>query len=301
MKDEKDLIKNEKPRKKVGLALGGGGAKGLAHIGVIQVLEKAEIPIDFIAGTSMGAIVGGWYALTGNIHFLKKLAEWFRNHGFFSNEVLKRTKKQIVPQNSVVEELLQIGFRDKTFNDCKIPFAAVATKVANGDEVVLKEGLLRQAIEASIALPVIFQPVKKDGELLMDGGFCNPVPADVVKQMGADIVIAVDVSSRWITLPTDDAENLRKIKDLYSLVPKLFSAVEYQIAKHVLAENADIVLKPPVLIYSWADFDEALALIESGRLEAENNLKTIREKTGYYKNQQLTPLEKFFEWFKFMN
>ncbi len=288
--------KINQPRKKIGLALGGGGAKGLAHIGVIRALEKAEIPIDFIAGTSMGAIVGGWYALTGNIYFLDKLVDWFQHRGFFSNELVKKTKKKVVPQNSAVKELLELGFRNKSFVDCRIPFAAVATDVTDGEEVVFKEGALIQAIEASIALPVAFQPVKIGSRLLMDGGLSNPVPADVVKQMGADIVIAVDVSSRWLSLPSEDAEDLRKLKDFYSLIPNLFAAVEYQIARHVLAENADIVLKPPVQTYSWTDFDAAPGIVASGRLEVEKNLKVIRKKTGCHKPKKGTPLEKFFEW-----
>jgi NTE family protein len=296
MENSKNQRLKDNPSKKIGLALGGGGAKGLAHIGVIRALEKAEIPIDFIAGTSMGAIVGGWYALTGNVCLLDRLAEWLQQRGFFSNEFLKKKKKKIVPQNEVVRELLEIGFRNKKFSDCHIPFAAIATDVASGEEVVLKEGSLVQAISASIALPIAFQPVKIGERLLMDGGLANPVPADIVKQMGADVVIAVDVSSRWLSLPSEDAEDLEKMKDFYSLIPNLFAAMEYQVSRHVLAGNADIVLKPPVRTYSWTDFDEAPGIIASGRLEAENNLKLIRSKTGYRQPRKLTPLEKFFGW-----
>ncbi|MDD2731453.1 MAG: patatin-like phospholipase family protein, partial [Candidatus Portnoybacteria bacterium] len=118
MENSKNQRLKDNPSKKIGLALGGGGAKGLAHIGVIRALEKAEIPIDFIAGTSMGAIVGGWYALTGNVCLLDRLAEWLQQRGFFSNEFLKKKKKKIVPQNEVVRELLEIGFRNKKFSDC---------------------------------------------------------------------------------------------------------------------------------------------------------------------------------------
>src|SRR3989344_5284653 len=129
-------------RKKIGLALGGGGAKGLAHLGVIKALKYAGIPIDFISGTSMGALVGGWYALSGDIEYFENVALRMKRRDVFPiKEILKRKEGGLFRGESV-EKLLKSNFRDSKFDDCKIPFAAVATDVKNGDEVILKDGKL---------------------------------------------------------------------------------------------------------------------------------------------------------------
>ena len=159
-----------------------------------------------------------------------------------------------------------------------MPFKAVATNVENGGEEILESGLLSLAIEASIAIPVIFSPVKVGGKLLMDGGFCNPVPADVVRAMGADFVIAVDVSSRWVNVP----ENLSNSKNVYSAILNSFCAVEYQIAKHIL-DKADFVVKPAVMTYNLLNFQKAGEIIEAGKAETQRVLPDIREKAGYEK------------------
>ena len=278
-------------RKKIGLALGGGGAKGLAHIGVIKALQQAEIPIDYIAGTSMGALVGGWYAAKKNILLLENLFLQIDHKSIFPVEKMVKTKDGSLFQNKTIVELLESGIGRTKIEDCQIPFAAVATNVANGDEVIIKEGKLSDAIRASIALPVIFSPVKINDKLLMDGGLINPVPADILKEMGAEIVIAVDVSSRWLTSYDIKGEPVN-FKNFYSLVSDVFSVLEYQIAKKILKE-ADIILRPPVINYDWLDFHRAKGIIEAGSGETKRNLEEIRKKTGYLKKEPETLFEKF--------
>ena len=240
------MEKHSAKYKTIGLALGGGAAKGIAHIGVIKALEKAGIGIDYISGTSMGALVGGYYAVTKDICGLEKLMLNIRKKDIFSlNDIIKKRSGAFFRGDNIAEKLKE-ELGNIKIEDCKIPFVAIATNVKNGDEVLLKSGNLVDAIRASIAVPIIFSPVEIDGKLLMDGGLVNPVPADAVRDLGAEFVVAVDVSSRWLEEP----EKMLNIKDMYSVIMQSFSVLEYQLAKNILKESADIVIKPPMLHHS---------------------------------------------------
>ena len=281
--------KINRPRKKIGLALGGGGAKGLAHIGVIKALEEADIPIDFIAGTSMGALVGGWYAANRNIKFLENIFLKIEHKDVFSEEEAKQKGGNLF-RGKNFGELLEKILDAKTFAQCELPFQAVATNMENGQEVDIKEGSLAEAIKASIALPIVFQPVKREEQLLVDGVFTNPVPADVAREMGAELVIAVDVSSRWVNI----SEDLITPKSMEALIRHSFTAIEYQLARKVL-KQADIVIKPPVLTYNWLDFFRAKEIVDAGYREAKKNLDEIREKAGCPKKAPETLIEKIYD------
>ncbi len=273
--------------KKIGLALGGGGAKGAVHIGVIRALLGAGIKIDYIAGTSMGALVGGFYAATGDIDKLENLITNFKKSDIFSLKKLINHKDGAFFKEESIAEKLRKELKNTKIEDLETPFTALAADIKNGDEVCLKEGDLVDAIRASIALPIVFAPVKIGNRLLIDGGLVNPVPADIVKDMGAEYVIAVDVSSKWLLAP----EELLTTHDVYHVILSAFSIIEYQIAKTPL-KSADIILRPPVLNYDWLDFGKSEELIKIGKRELELNLKEIRRKTGYRK-----PLETFGEKF----
>lgn len=276
-------------KKKIGLALGGGGAKGFAHIGVIKALEAAGINIDYIAGTSMGALIGGYYAATKDIKALEELSLGIKKSDIFPISEIIHIKKGSLFRDESIVKLLDHRLTGLKIEDCKILFTAVATDVKTGDEVNIRSGNLIDAIRASIAIPVIFSPVEIDGRFLMDGGFSNPVPADIVREMGADIVIAVDVSSRWITAPNE----ILNTRDMYSLFSNALSVIEYQLAKSIL-KDADIVLRPPVLTYDWMAFNKSAEIIKTGQRELELNLKNIRKKTGY-RAPRRTIGEKFFD------
>lgn len=275
--------------KKVGLALGGGAAKGFAHIGVIKALEKAGIDIDFIAGTSMGALVGGYYAATKDINRLETIARNIKKKDVFSMWSMIKRKDGALFRGESIAEILKKELGELKVEDCKIPFTAVTTNVKNGDEVRLDKGSLVDAIKASIAIPLIFSPVEVDGQLLMDGGLVNPVPADVVKNMGAECVIAIDVSSRWLETP----EEMISVKDLYSTISQTLSVLEYQLAKNVLKQSADIVIKPPIFHYDWLEFGNSPEIIKIGEEETELRLKEIRKASGHRKPRE-TFTEKFF-------
>ncbi len=274
--------------KKVGLALGGGAAKGLAHIGVIRTLERAGIEISYIAGTSMGALVGGIYAATKDIGFLENFFLGIREKDVYPAHRMIRKKDGELFKNDLLE-LLENKIDGMNIEDCKIPFAAVATGVESGSEIVLKKGNLRDAIQASTALPLIFPPTKVNGTLLMDGGFVNPVPADVVRELGAEYVIAVDVSSRWYNL---EEESFNPVK-LYSVMPRALAIIEYQLARRILPQ-ANIVLNPPVIGYRWFQFADAKDIIRAGENEARNKLREIFDGSAYTPKEK-TPAQKFFD------
>ena len=210
-------------RPKVGLVLGGGGAKGAAEVGVLKVIEKAGIPIDYIAGTSIGAIVGGLYAAGYTSTELDTLfceQEWLTlltdRRNDISGEPYK-VKDGItyifgfpvmgdlkggdiggfgIMRGEQVEILIDSMAKNKNcrnVDELKIPFRCVASDFRSATEVIIKNGQLSKAIRASMAIPGIFKPVRRDGKILVDGGMLNNLPVDVVKDMGADIVIAIDL------------------------------------------------------------------------------------------------------------
>ena len=168
-------------RLKVGLVLGGGGAKGAAEIGALKVIEEVGIPIDYIAGTSIGSIVGGLYAMGTSSHQLDSL--------FVNQDWLE------LFTNNVRDFLFRVT-RQKHFDELEIPFRCVAADVNANEEVVMSEGLLCDAMRASMSIPGVFKPVIQNGRMLMDGGLLNNLPVDVVKAMGADVVIAIDLQQK---------------------------------------------------------------------------------------------------------
>ena len=176
-------------RIKVGLALGGGVARGLAHIGVLSVLEDAGIPIDCIAGTSMGAIIGSAYSAGLTIDELRAVAArtgwWQVSRPFFSAGGLVTFKK--------LEQWIEANIGEFDVRDLAIPFAAVASDLISGERVVLSEGRLCTAVRASCSVPGFVPPVEQDGRILVDGGITDNIPADVARLLGADYVIGVDI------------------------------------------------------------------------------------------------------------
>lgn len=180
-------------RKKIGLALSGGGARGFAHLGVLKVLEDNNIPVDFIAGTSAGAIAGG--ALAGGLK-VAELIEMGRKASWFNFVGFPYSAKGLL-SNAPMGEFYKRRFPITRFEDLKIPFAAIACDLETGEEVVLKEkGDLITAIRASCAIPGVFVPVEDEtGRKLIDGGVVAAVPTRAVRELGAEKIIAVDVIS----------------------------------------------------------------------------------------------------------
>ena len=187
---------------KVGLALGSGSARGWSHIGVIRALAEAGIVIDYVAGTSIGALVGAVYA-SGKIDLLADAV-----HQFSRKHILSLSDP-VLPKSGLIDgvkiaEFIHKYVLDKPIERLPLPLAIIATDLNTGDEVVLRKGNIVEAIRASISLPGIFKPVRKDNYLLVDGGLVNPVPVRTVREMGADFVIAVDLNCELVQRKYDE-------------------------------------------------------------------------------------------------
>ncbi|MBU1017714.1 patatin-like phospholipase family protein [Patescibacteria group bacterium] len=280
-----------KKRKKVGLALGGGGARGCAHIGVIKALTEAGIPIDCIAGTSIGSFIGGIY-VAGDIdelerYFLK--IKW--------KDVVKHFDP-VIPKKGFFEggkicQLIDKLLKHKSFQKNRIPFRAVATDLFSGKEEILKNGSLTQAIRASVAIPGIFTPVKRGSTYLIDGGVVNPVPVNVVRNMGADIVIAVDLNHNFIkekmaTKRSYGKDKGRIYKWLAPTHPNIIDVIESSIymmqdkltEKNLLIHKPDFLIRPSLRSASIFDFHKAKGLIEEGYKKTRLQIPKIKKELG---------------------
>lgn len=177
---------------KIGLALGSGSARGLSHIGVIRALEEAGIKIDCIAGTSIGALIGCVYA-SGKLDALEKVSldfDWKKIAYFFD---VVFPKSGLIDGNKVTDFVREY-IHAETIEHLSLPFQAVATDIETGKEVWINHGDVIEAVRASLSVPGIFTPVRKNGQILVDGGLVNPVPVTTARSMGADFIIAVDIN-----------------------------------------------------------------------------------------------------------
>ena len=180
-------------RKTVGLALGSGGIKGLAHVGAIKALKRHNIPIDYIAGTSIGAWVGAHYAIYKDIKKLETFTLGKKKEKLHS--MFELTLKGGFIKGNKVQHLFEQWLEDAEFQNAQIPLRIVATELINGGEIVFSTGKIAPALRASMGVPSIFAPFEYNDMILVDGGICNPVPADIVRKMGADIVISVNLDN----------------------------------------------------------------------------------------------------------
>jgi NTE family protein len=263
--------------KKVGLALGGGYARGMAHIGVIEILENEGIPIDFISGTSMGAVVGALYAAQRNISMIKKLATQMDIMGVTSLVDLSISRSGFMGGKRVTNFLHRL-LGETEFKDLQIPFRCVATDIENGDEVVLQEGSVLDAVRASFSIPIIFSVTKKQDRYLVDGGLVNNVPVSVAKEMGADFIIAVDVTPD----KAERAEHLKNHAD--SKQPSMFHIMVQSIYiatylnGQIVSEGADSIIHPHMAHINPGDFHRGRECVLEGELTATDCIPEIKRK-----------------------
>lgn len=268
---------------KIVLALGGGGVRGLAHIGVIKALEKYTT-IDMIAGTSMGAMVGAQYALNPNILAIEERMISIMNRkevkqieNMISGYSPEEEKKVIIKELfTFVKRMVLFNLRaikrwvfsgkeinwifkhlgiDVDFNKTKIPFCCTSMDLRTGDEIVSKQGNIKDAVLASVSLPGVFPPVKSGKRLLVDGGIIGSVPVDAARAMGADIVIAVGVEAQ-----VDYNKKLGNGMDIMFQA----DAIRAYWLSDLRLKGADIVLYPDVGKMSWASFSKARECIKAG-------------------------------------
>lgn len=249
-------------RPKIGLALGSGGARGFAHLGVIKVLKEEGIPIDLIAGSSMGALVGSFYGAEQDIDRLYKMSKFFRRKYYLDFTV----PKMGFIAGKRVKELIRIFTFGKKLEELKIPVGIVATDIVSGEKVVFTEGPIAEAVRASISIPGIFVPEKINGRLLVDGGVIDRVPVSVVKEMGADVVIAVDVSQ---------VKNRFEITSIYDVIMQSIDIMQMESA--INRETAsDVMIKPKVEMFSSKAFTDLEEIISIGEEETRKHMSTIK-------------------------
>ncbi|PWA11425.1 patatin-like phospholipase family protein [Flavobacterium laiguense] len=268
---------------KIGLVLSGGGAKGFAHIGVLKVLEEAGIKIDYIGGTSMGAVIGGLYAMGYNAKQIDSIIK-VTNFSNILNDFIPRSSKNFYEKRNDELYALTLPFNKfkigspealskgmynfnllsrltlpvrhvRDFNALRIPFLCIGTNIALGEQVVFDKGILAQALAGSSSLPSVFSPVVIDGNLIIDGGVINNYPIQEVKKLGADIIIGVDVQNGLLN--KDQLKSATKI---------FFQITNLQMIERMKenAEKTDIYIKPNVINYGVVSFDKASEIIKKG-------------------------------------
>jgi len=283
---------------KIGLALGGGSSKGLAHIGVLKALEEENIQISFISGTSMGAIIGAVYASSGNANRLREMAKKFTTSRAFKNfglsvfnkdeegylkKIVHTIKEKLFlaetlfKSHFVEEEELKEGLKqiipDIAIEDCIIPFSSVSLDLISGKDVIKKYGSLQAAVMTSMLIPGLFPYSSEGGYILVDGGSTSSVPVHAVKELGADIVIAVSLRGKLF--------KRKKLNTGLEIHLRIDDIVTTRLIETQTLE-ADVIIRPDVMNIHWTDFGKIDYCIKKGYESAMNAMpqikKVIREK-----------------------
>ena len=265
----------------VGLALSSGGARGIAHIGVLRTLEQANIPIDMIAGTSAGSLFGGLYASGKSVDevadFAKNLIKLTSFKSGLWDPKFSLPWDGLIKGNATLKFLAK-HFRNMTFAETKIPFYVVATDVLSGEEIVFDEGPVAEAVRGSIGMIGIFSPFRHKGYYLIDGGAVNPVPATVLAERGANIIIASSV------IPSIEEERVRgrtaaneeKQPNFLRVLNNMMGIMEREIVKTRM-NPVDILIRPKVEVYTAMDYEKAEDFIRLGEEAAQNELALIQK------------------------
>lgn len=306
-------VQHERP--KIGLALSGGGARGAAHVGVLKVLEELQIPVDYIAGTSMGAVIGGLYASGMNSAEIEHQLNTIDWSTVFDDKPARPDRSQRrknddrlylvdgkigindaglnLPKSAVEGQKFNLILKSLTlpvtdvnnFDELPIPFRAVAMDITTGDEVVLGEGDLATAMHASMAIPAIFSPIKLDGKILVDGGAANNLPISVVRDMGADIVIAIDIST-----PLLGQEDLDRPLAVIAQLTGLLTRRNVEDQLQTLTDD-DVLIIPTLEEVGSMSFDRVAEAIQQGEQAAINQhsqLSTLSLDGKQYQSYEAT-------------
>jgi NTE family protein len=255
---------------KIALVLGGGSAKGFAHVGVIRVLEQEKIPIHMIVGTSVGSLIGGIYAANPDSFQLEWIAFKIDRNDILDPLILPKLG---LVQGARLESFVEQNVKARKIEETKIPFFPIATDLNTGETVTLEKGSLAKAIRASSSIPGIFVPVSFDSRTLVDGGVTDNVPCDIAKAKGADIIIAVN-------LQKDIKDN--QIDSLIDIIAQSVSIMMRESSKAKMA-CADVVIEPDTKGVSMFDFTRKKPLMEEGIKAAKQAMPSIREAIARYR------------------
>jgi NTE family protein len=267
-------------KKKVGLALSGGAARGLAHVGVLDVFQKEGIPIDFIAGTSSGAVVGAAYAWSRNTELMVKQAteaNWKRMAPLIDPSL---PRSGFIKGKKIRDLIATYIGGEIEFKDLKIPFACVATDIDTGEEVVTDSGSVPEALRATISIPGIFTVARQGNRYVVDGGLTTPVPVEVARRMGADFIIAVNVNPDVTGRGGKGYRQRIKAKkepNIFQVMMQSLYITTYIVAQHAL-ENADIIIEPDLAHIGAGDFNKVPEMIVRGREAAQKAIPEIKKR-----------------------
>lgn len=266
-------------KKRIGLALGGGGARGLAHIGVLKVLEKENIRIDMIAGTSMGAIIGALYSAEPNI---KKIEKEVLDEKISSLLDYTISSKGII-KGKKIEEFLQKKLGNLEFKDLRIPLHVTAYDIENNQEIIFSRGNVAKAVRASISIPGIFPPVENQGKILVDGGIKDPIPSEILKEKKVKNIIASNVNYISKKKPLIDQQaTLEKTRNhlpnILKISSKALQIVGSEISKaDVKKPGIDLVININLENVGLLDFKDPKKIIQEGEKTAKKLIKEIKK------------------------
>ncbi len=275
--------KAPRERATVGLALGGGAARGAAHIGVLRALQEHDVRPDYISGTSIGALVGGLYAFGVDLDDLRTAAM-----GLHWMDMAAATLSRFgLLRNTEMGKLVERFVGDKRLEDAPLPFAAVATDIHTGEAVIIKEGRLIDAIMASSAIPGVFVPAEFDGRMLVDGGLVENVPLSPLRAMGAEVLVAVDLNgSRRYDKPENVVDVIMNAMDI-----AIDTTTQSQLAK------ADVLISLDLANYNRSDASDARELVAEGYRSGVMKLKQLDKVLANRQPSSWQVLEqKFREW-----
>src|SRR5713101_4788353 len=250
-------------RPRIGLALGGGFARGMSHIGVLKVFEQERIPIDYVAGTSVGAVIGAAYCSGLSAKEMEEIAMLVR----FKDFARWTISRFGLCSNDRMKGFLDRLFRVHTFEELRVPLAIAATEFSTGQGVVFKSGSLIDAVRASCAYPVMFLPVSLDGKLYVDGLLGYPVPAKPLREMGAERVISVHLAASWVSG--------KGPRHVFDVLGQCFSIAQERMSPY-WKQHTDIMIEPDVASFGYDEFQRAPEMIAIGEAATRRVLPRIR-------------------------
>ena len=259
----------------IGIAFGCGAAQGLAHIGILKVIEKERIPVDIVTGTSIGAVIAAFWASGRSAAQIEEIVSGFQDKmktlRLFDFAIPRRG----LMRGRAIRRFLKKQFGGMTFHDLKMPLHIVACDIETREEIVIESGPIVEAVMASLAIPGVFEPVEIGGRPIVDGGIVNPLPTNVLMKMGVSKIIAINA----LPSPDDIQKSKKKLANIFDVMVNSIQASEYILAE-MNCQNVDIAMHPIVPSVDWYEFYESAKIIRRGEEEALKYLPQLRELVG---------------------